>query len=104
MSRTHHLRFGFSPPTASCGLLKGLEELASVDLISGPGLYTQVFFFFKLGTEVSKLVIQGWQMAQNVKVFTGNPKDLSSIPGTHVVKGEDTAYKSSSDLHTCPFQ
>lgn len=102
MSRTHPLRFGFSPPTASCGLLKGLEELASVGLISGPGLYTQGFFY--LGTEVSKLVIQGWQMTQNVKVLTGNPKDLSSIPGTHVVKGEDTAYKSSSDLHTCPFQ
>lgn len=39
-------------------------------------------------------------MAQQVKAFTAKPEDLSSIPGTYMVEGEEDAWKLSSDVHT----
>lgn len=46
------------------------------------------------------------EIAQWVKVLAVEPDDLSSIPGTHMVKERSSSPKLSSDLHTgavtCP--
>jgi hypothetical protein len=38
-------------------------------------------------------------MAQQAEGFTTHPEDLSSIPGTHMLEGEN-AHKMSTDTHT----
>jgi len=39
-------------------------------------------------------------MAQWVKAIAAKSKDLSSIPGMHMVEGERNYYKSSSEYHS----
>ena len=40
-------------------------------------------------------------MAQQVKVLTIKPGDLSPIPWTHMIEGDGNSHKLSSDHHIC---